>query len=291
MTMRFSLIVLVLLVGTSFAASNPLLLSQELDATYCYEGSATTMAGDRHVGSLTEHYADLKYVVSPQVGQKLLWRFGAEWQRFSFGVPDGVSLPKTLQQISAIIGCDYQLADQWLLRVEVQPGVYSDFEQVNWHSVDVPVIVGAAYLHNADLQWFFGVLMDPRCEYPLLPSVGVRWKFADQWTLNLQMPTPRLEYEATDNLKVYLGLGIKVGTFVVNNHFGTDHGLPQLNGATVDYYEARFGPGVSWKVLPNVTLEMEGGFVLGRWWDFYDARLQFASRQAPYVQIACHARF
>jgi hypothetical protein len=221
----------------------------------------------------------------------LLLRFGAEWQRFSFTETKTVALPDVLQQISAVIGCDYQLADQWLTRLEVEPGIYGDFRPVGWRSFDAPLVLGAAYLKSADLQWFFGLRVDARSRYPVLPAAGVRWKFADEWTLNLQFPHPRLEYDLNSQLQVYCGAGIKAGTFVVGDHFGDDRGLPKLNRATVDYFEVQVGAGGSWKLLPNVTLEVEGGYLLYRSWDFFDEHVRLHSREAPFVQAACSGRF
>ena len=266
-------------------------LSEELDAEYDFTGGATTLQGRRHVGSVDEHCADVKYVVSPQITRDLLLRFGAEWERFDFRTPLAATLPDTLQQVNAVLGCDYQIGDEWLTRLEVQPGIYGDFKDVNWRSFNVPLVLGAAYLKEADVQWFFGLRLDVRSQYPVLPAVGVRWKFADEWTLNLQFPRPRLEYDFDKQLQFYLGADIKAGTFIVNDHFGTDRGAPRLNHAALDYYEYRVGPGCAWKVLPTVTVEASGGYMLGRTWDFYEQHVHLTSRPAPYVQVACHAKF
>jgi hypothetical protein len=190
-----------------------------------------------------------------------------------------------------VLGFDYQLADQWLVRAEVQPGVYSDLRDVHWNDVDAPLVLGAAYLANEDLQWFLGLRVDARSQYPVLPAIGVRWKFSDQWTLNLQPPKPRLEYEVSDNFLLYFGAGVEAGTFRVGEHFGSDRGLPKLNNAVLDFLEVRIGPGCSWKIAPNVTIEAEAGYMPYRSFDFFDPDIVFRSHNAPYGQIACHARF
>ena len=275
---------------TIFAVS-PMKVSQEIDAEYGYVGGTTTRGAGASIGDVDEHSADVKYVISPQLTKDLLLRFGAEWQRFSFDVPNHSPVPDVLQQISAVLGLDYQLADQWIVRAEVQPGVYSDFREVHWDDADAPLILGAAYLANEDLQWFFGLRFDARSQYPVLPAVGVRWKFSDQWTLNLQPPKPRLEYDVNDNLQLYFGAETEAGTFRVGDHFGNDSGLPKLNNEVVDFLEVRIGPGCSWKIRPNVTIEAEAGYMPYRSFDFFDRDIVFRSHNAPYGQIACHARF
>ncbi len=273
------------------AAGSSMSVSEELDVQYTYAGSAATRGAGPHVGSINEHSADVKYVFSPQVTKDLLLRFGVEWQRFSFGVPNHAPVPDVLQQASAVIGCDYQLGDQWLLRAEIEPGMYSDFENSDFRDFNAPFVLGAAYLADADLQWFFGLRVDLRSHFPVLPAPGVRWKFADEWTLNLVFPNPRLEYDVNDRFQLYLGASVESGTFVVGDRFGSDHGVPRLDHATLDYLAIRAGPGCSWKVMPSLTLEASCGYMLHRRFDFFDQDMTIRNHEAPYLQIACHARF
>jgi opacity protein-like surface antigen len=266
-------------------------IAWEVDAEAGYVGGATTRGGGSNIGSVEEYRADLKCVLSPQITKNLLLRIGAEWQRFSFGVPDRAPLPTVLQKVSALVGSDYQLSDQWLLRADLQPGIHSDFKDVSWSDVDAPLRLGAAYLVKADLQWFLGVRIDARSQYPAVPALGVRWKFADEWTLNLLLPNPRLEYELSERLKAYLGVGLELGTFRLSDHFGDEHGRYALNHAILDYLEVRVGPGFSWKIRPNVTIEADAGSMVYRRFDFSGHDLVLGSDPAPYVQVACHVRF
>jgi hypothetical protein len=265
--------------------------SQEVDAEYIYVGGATTRGAGLDVGSVDENSADLKYVLSPQLTKDLLLRVGAEWQRFSFGAPDHAPIPDTLQQVSAVLGFDYQFAEQWLLRMETQPGLYSDSSDIRWDAVDAPVVLGAAYLRDADLQWFFGLRLDARSQYPVMPAASVRWKFSDEWTLNFVLPNPRIEYDASDRLQFFGGASLDSGTFRVDNNFGSSHGQPELNNAVVDYLEICLGVGCSWKIRPNVTIGFGAGYMPYRSFDFFGRDIEFRSHNAPYGQVACHARF
>ena len=286
-----SITVLLLFSVLTVGAADSMNISHELDVNYGYVGGAGTRGGGLKVGDVDEHSADVKYVLSPQVTNNLLLRFGAEWQRFDFGVPHRAPMPDVLQQASVVLGFDYQLADQWLVRLEVQPGIYSDFHDVSWKDVDAPLVLGAVYLANADLQWIFGLRMDLRSQYPVLPAVGVRWKYADEWTLNFILPNPRLEYELNEKLLLYFGATLEAGTFRVGDDFGSEHGLPVLDGEMVDFLEIRIGPGCSWKLAPNLTLEAEAGLMPYRALDFFNADIVFRSHNAPYGQLAIHAKF
>ena len=273
------------------AAADSMSVAHELDLELGFAGGATTLQEGQRIGSVNELNSSAKYVVSPQITRDLLLRVGAEWGRFTFGNPPAAALPDALQQVNAVLGLDYQLDDRWLMRAEVLPGIYGDFRNVGRRNFDAPFVLGLAYLHDADLQWFLGLRVDLRSEYPVLPAVGVRWQFADAWTLNFQLPHPRLEFDVTDDLQAFIGGEIKAATYVVGDHFGDSHGIPKLNNATVDFFELRAGPGLSWKVTPQVTLDAEGGAMLHRTWNFFDRDVELKSRPAPYVQIACRARF
>src|SRR5580693_2193230 len=121
--MKFRIVVALtfLLSCANLWAANSTSVSQELDTEYGYTSGVTTRGGGVTVNSVDEQSADVRYVVSPQLNKDLLLRLGVEWQRFSFGVSDSAPVPNVLQQVSAVIGFDYQLADEWLMRVEVQP--------------------------------------------------------------------------------------------------------------------------------------------------------------------------
>ena len=265
--------------------------SWDVDAELLDIGAARTHGKGNNTGPFDEQSTDLKGVLSLQLTGNLMVRLGAEWQRFEFGVPSPAVVPPVLNQIDALIGLDYQLGDKWLLRADVQPGIYSDLHDVSWRDVDAPLMLGAAYLANADLQWLFGLRVDPRSHYPVLPSLGVRWRFADQWTLNLLVPNPRLEYDPNDRLKAYLGFGAELGTFTVGDHFGDARDRPDLNHAVLDYFEIRVGPGVSWKIGAHVTVEADAGCMAYRRFDFHEQDLVVRSDPAPYVRIACRIRF
>jgi opacity protein-like surface antigen len=105
------------------------------------------------------------------------------------------------------------------------------------------------------------------------------------------LPSPRVEYQVNDRLTLYAGTEIEAGTFATGETFGSDHGEPKLNGTIVDFFELRLDAGLSWKLTPSVSVEAEAGYMPYRWFDFFEPDLNVRSGNAPYGQIACHARF
>jgi hypothetical protein len=281
-----TLLIALLAMPIVVSAAESTAVFHEFDVGLGYAGQEATQ-----VVPGSELNTSLKYVASLQVSKDFLLRLGAEWQSFWFPAPRPFAAPARLQQANAIVGFDYQLAEQWLMRAELQPGMYGDLSRLDERRFDAPLLVGFVYLIDADLQWFFGLRADFRSHYPVFPAAGVRWKFADLWTLNLMLPTPRLEYDVNSNLQTYFGAAIVAGTYVVGDHYGNDRGLPQLNHATLEYTELRLGPGLSWKVRPNLTLEAEAGYVVHRSWDFFDQDINPTRNPVPYLQLTVHARF
>ncbi|PAW79560.1 MAG: hypothetical protein B9S32_03210 [Verrucomicrobia bacterium Tous-C9LFEB] len=267
-------------------------IAQETNLSYSYVGAADIKQGDAKLGDISSQTTDLKYVISPEIKDGLLFRGGVEWERYSFGLPDAAPLPNTLQSTNLIIGFDIQIADQWLMRVEAAPGFYSDFVDLSSRDINVPVIIGGSYLVNKDLQWVFGLSIDMWREYPVLPGAGVRWKFADQWVLNFILPKPRIEYELEKAVTLFVGGDMKGGTYMVNGDFGKNHGRGNLNQTVVEYSEVRIGGGVAWKPIPFLTFEAQTGAVVMREFNFSRADTSMKSDgAAPYGEVALSGSF
>jgi hypothetical protein len=267
-------------------------ISYETQAEYSAVAGAQTRIGTINIGEVSEQTSGLKFVQSREIDNGTLLRVGVNWFRYSFGLPDGAMLPNTLQQAAAVFGADIELGDSWLMRVEAEPGIYSDFKDIDFEDFNAPLILGFSYLANADLQWFMGMSVNMRREIPVLPGAGVRWKFADQWTLFLLFPKPKLEYNYNDALTLYVGGEIKGGTYKVSETFGRSHGVAKLDGATLDYTEWRGGLGAEWKFRPGMTLDVDVGAMFSRTFDFHEEETRLKNDEiAPYGQVALKMDF
>src|SRR4051812_13522331 len=68
----------------------------EYVAEETYVGEADVERGKRGVREFDESNITLRYIATPRIPAGIL-RLGAEWERFSFGMPDQSLLPNTLQ--------------------------------------------------------------------------------------------------------------------------------------------------------------------------------------------------
>lgn len=282
-------------------------LSQEFTIETSYSGKAETKQGSAKLGGVDNISSHLNYVLSPEIRDGLILRFGVDAERNSFGLPSNAPLPNTLQSVNAIIGADVALNDHILLRGELHPGIYSDFVQVSGSDFDMPVQIGGTYLWSKDFQIIFGVQIDLKSNVPIIGAPGFRWQFADKWVLSAIPPKPQLQYQLSNSVTLYTGAEVIDGTYHLNNNFGTNHGHgpssgnSNLNGNIVDFTEVRVGAGVTWKFMPNLSLDVSGGYMPYRQFDVHADHIGFNTHStsfhnnigdgAPYGEIGISGSF
>jgi hypothetical protein len=274
-------------------------VAHEAVASFSFIGGSDLHRGGDSLGDLGETYAGLSYVAGIPLGQAWQLRAGFAYERYDFGSLRGGLLPNTLGAAALVIGADVNLSDQWILRVEARPGVYGDFRDLTGDQCNVPVIVGATYLVNADLQWFFGLQFDPHFgtgiyhwdDSPVMPGLGARWHFADQWTLLAVLPDPELQYDLLDNLQLYVGARLRGGNYRTGDGFGRSAGRGDLGGAHLSYREIRLALGARYRFMPGLTLEAEGGSAAIRQFYYSGPDLQLRADPAGYLQIQLRAQF
>jgi len=282
-------------------------ISQEFTAESSFTGKSTVKQGSASLGGVDNINSHLNYVISPQISDGVLLRFGMDTERNSFGLFPGAPLPNTLQSVNAIIGADMTLSDKIIMRAELHPGIYSDFVNVTGSDFDMPVQVGGTYLWSKDFQIIFGLQVDLKSNIPIIGVPGFRWQFADKWVLSAIPPKPQLQYGVNNSLTLYTGAEILNGTYHLNDNFGSNHGHgpgspnSQLNGNIVDFTEVRLGVGLNWKFTPNLTLDVSGGYMPYRDFDVHPDQIGFDSHStsfhnslgdgAPYGEIGISGSF
>ena len=259
------------------------------------------------MGGVGNSNAHFNYVVSPQIKDGFLLRFGVDGERNSFELPSAAPLPNTLQSFNAILGADLAIGDKIIVRGELHPGIYSDFKDVTWNSFDCPAQFGGTYLWSKDFQIIFGVQIDLKSNFPIIGLPGFRWQFADKWVLSAIPPKPQLQYELSNAVTLYTGLDILAGTYQLNSQFGSSHGhgpgdnAAQFNNNICDLTELRVGAGVTWKFTPNLSLDVSGGYMPYREFDLHPSQIGFDQHDttfhnsigdgAPYAEAGLSGSF
>ena len=265
----------------------------EYTAEDTYVGSGDVQRGpNKRVDDFDENDSIVHLVFTPRTKFGVL-RIGAEWERFSFGLPDHAALPDTLQSVSLVMGLDMQFSDSIIVRAEGQPGVYdTEFDNLGWDNFNLPFLIGGTYIYSPNLQLVLGVSVDVERKYPVIPAAGLRWKIAPQWLLEAVLPTPRLQFEMSKEVSLYVGANMKQTSYRVDDDFGDANGIPKLNRAILTYSEVRTGGGFDWKISPVVTFTGEVGYQPYRNFDFYRAEVRYhQDGGAPYGMISLHGAF
>ncbi|MCS7063813.1 MAG: DUF6268 family outer membrane beta-barrel protein [Methylacidiphilales bacterium] len=260
-----------------------------LKASYGF--SSDLRRGTVSEGRVAGLHLDWGYVATPNVNEDFQYRLGFEVSRSSFSYNQSNTVPNTLEGANFVAGFDWVFYPNWLLRLEARPGIYSTGSDFDSRAFNVPLLLGASYFVDRDLNWIFGLTFNAWRDIPVIPGVGVRWAFARDWQANLVFPTPRLEYRVAPGVRVYAGGEWKGGSYRTEQDFGDTHGDPALNNALLDYREIRAGGGV--RVQPNDALafELETGAMLDRRYHYFRADKQIRSDTAPYVQLGASFRF
>ena len=196
----------------------------EFDADTAYVGNARSNFGFGNKGDISEESTGGRLVVAPQVDDGPIYRFGLAFQRYSFGLSKAAPLPDILQSENLVVGMDFQLFNSWLVRAEADPGFYNDGRATGFRDFNVPFSIGGSYIAGDALQWVIGLEVDVNRQIPVIPAVGVRWSINDAWVLDLILPTPRLEYQWSKNLTLYIGAGVDDGTYRMDRGFAAGMG-------------------------------------------------------------------
>src|SRR6202035_3839460 len=146
-----------------------------------YVGGGDVVRGpNKSVRDFDENDSIVHLVFTPRTQLGVL-RIGAEWERFSFGLPDHAPLPDTLQSVSMVMGLDMQFSDSIIVRGEGQPGVYdTEFYNLGWDTFNSRFLIGAPYIYSPNLQLVLVVSADVERKYPVIPAAVIRWKIAPQ---------------------------------------------------------------------------------------------------------------
>jgi Domain of unknown function (DUF6268) len=280
--------------GTAPSTTSVSPLSYELDAESSFMGVGSADAGSTNVGNISEINSLAKFVLSAQVRDNVLLRLGAGWEGYFFYPEARAPIPNSLQAESVEVGADIQVSPAVLVRIAALPGIYSNAVDITSKDFNVPFEIAASYFVSTDLVLLGGIYVDVNSQNPIFPVIGVHWKISDKWVIEGMPPRPQIQYLLSDNVTLFAGADLHEETYTVDSRFGTSRGFPQLNGAILEYTEIRGGAGLKWKVSKYATVDIEGGCVPYRRFDYSHVEDGFKVKSedwVPYLRLAVSASF
>jgi hypothetical protein len=263
-------------------------IHQELSLDYGYVGGSQARNGGTHYGDSDEQQSDLKYNAAIPINDLLGVSFGVDYSRFDFGNPGAAAgIPQSLEVVSPSVGLRYKLDSQWALFGRFAPEIENLNNWSQSQYVRYTGAVGAFYDLNPDLQFTFGLAINPgTIKVPVIPLVGVRWHFEKDWTLLLGFPKSEVEYQITPKWTVGVGPSFQGGVFRTDGDYGNAIGRADLNNQHFYYREVRVGLNSEYKLTKWASITGEVGDSVYREFDFKDDNnYKVKDQPAPYGQI------
>ncbi len=259
-------------------------------STY-YTLPSTLNQGDLRLGRYAERTVQLTCattMLSP-LGFGLQLGIGGLWQHLC---SPATVLPSDLCSAYVIIGILTQPSANWRLVLQARPGIYFDIRDVSWKAFNTPALLGAEYQVNENLKFLVGLSYDAQRQFPILPGVGVRWRLAERWTIELIAPRSRLIYQISEKITANLFAEFRSQNFRVAEDFGTIRKNRRLDGAWLDIREFHVGTAAELNIFQNtITAFAETGVTLTRTLAFQNAGLQYNTEPAPFIRTGCRWKF
>lgn len=256
-----------------------------------YSGNSSLEEGGKAAGETDAWQTRVSYVGAFSTSATYSILAGFEAEVWKFDDSGGGLFPAELGSAAVVLGNVWQFRENWSLQTTLAPGIYSDWEDVGGEDFNVPATILLGYQLNPDLLLVGGLGINVWSEYPVMGGVGVKWKFHQDWTLNLVFPKPRLEYQVCPDAKLFVGGELKGSASRVAEDFGTRRGMAALDGETLTYREIRVGGGLECKVFGMIRAVVEGGWMVDRRLVYDGRNVELDGKGAPYAQIALIGRY
>jgi hypothetical protein len=265
----------------------------DLESEYNYVGGAPVNFGNGRAGDIEEQYTDIRNIFTDRELMAILFHAGFDWERLGFEHADNtLPVPNQLNSLSTFLAADFRWSSANMVRIQVEPGFYSDMTQFNGNDVNIPIALAYTRVASQDFQWTLALSINDWRENRFLPGGGFRYSINDQWKLKFMLPKPQIEYKANDWVHTWLGADFRGDSYRVASNFGDVRGLPTLNNALVDYQEVRVGSGFSWNIKPLLELNAEAGWMVERSMNYHTSNIRMSSDTgAPYVGINIRVLF
>ena len=258
---------------------------------FSYAGGAGIAEGTQALGRISSSQSRVAAVRTHALDAESAWLLGASWQRLDFSPPAGAPIPTELTTLALKLGYNRQLNPAWALRLEIDPGLYSDLRDLNGGDFNAPCSLRLVRTVSREFQWLIGLDVDLRSGTPVMGGGGARWQVTPNCTLLLVVPSPRVEWTVSPSLVLFVGAGYRSSAYRVADDFGRRHARPELDAQIVDYREISAGAGLRWQLTPAVTVHAGAGWMFDRRFQYADRNLLLNGDGAATAQLTVTGAF
>jgi hypothetical protein len=219
------------------------------------------------------------------------WRAGPVFEYARFDADRQAPLPERGYVTALLLGGDWQINDRWGLHADIRPGLYSDFEDISFADFNAPFIAAVSYRVSSNFLAVLALGVNLRSDLGTIGGPGIRWRFAELWTLNLILPKPVVEFAVAPSVTLYGGGEWRSFSFRTAEDFTSPGGSRRLRDDDFSYRELRGLAGARWQPSRKFNVALEGGYAFDRRAEYRDASVELDGGSAPFLQISMGGAF
>ena len=216
---------------------------------------------------------------------------GGTWERFEVDATSALPVPKKLQSAALNLSGAMALDGDWMVSLTVSPGFYAAGSSPGMDGFNAPGLLLGTRKISPTFSVAVGLRFDAFSDNSILPIAGFRWQPAPEWTVSLGAPRTEVVYKVREEVELFGGGSMEGGGFAIDDPQLRSSGTISLRDTYVDYREIRAGGGVRWALAETVSLEIEGGWVVDRRFDYYERSLEVKTDGASFWHVGLSTRF
>jgi hypothetical protein len=260
------------------------------DASYSYSGEAGLKWGGAR-GEVSVQNVSVSFSRDLKLGGITTLTVGGAASFNYIAADPGIPLPDRLGKIMFNAGIRRHLSRRWMVAAHARPGWYGDLEHIDGDAFTIPAIAMVSFLQSPSLIWHAGVSVNPFGVNTVLPGIGVRWKLAADWTLDIGFPRLGVTWRARRALALYGAVSGQGGSYRITGDLGPAPRGGRLDNTYLSYREIRVGAGADYNVTGKIKLTAEAGVMADRRFDFHDRGCKLKGDPAPYATFAIACNF
>lgn len=265
-------------------------LVDAFSGTYTYSDSGDLNRGNTRVGELSLSRFDFSASGRVPLRQGMMLIPGLAYSRTTLDASAGVPLPGSVQELSLSLGVRGVLSQKWFYLAALRPGFYG--QKLVGDSFNAPLFLATFYRQSETLTWTFGVTANAFNDNPILPVVGVQWKFAPDWQFEVGFPRTGVSYTVNSALTVRGGLSVLGGGYRITENLGVPApGVARLNNTYFDITEVRLGAGFTYKFAGGLDLDVDAGATTLRRFDYPDRNYRLNGDNVGWLSVTLNRRF
>lgn len=274
------------------ATMRPDLLAS-FDFDYSWSSKEDIARGSAVLGSLSVEQYGFSVSSRLPVSKQTLLVYGLAFDTHDFKFTGLLPIPQDLTELSLNLGVQTRFSEKWSGAAYLRPGFYGDLDSgLDTDAINVPFLALATYAQSRDLFWMFGLNVNGFSDNVALPVVGVRWKFAPEWTFNLGFPRSGVTWKLNERLDVSAGASFSGGSFRLTQNLGVPAtGIARLANTYVDFREVRVGLGLDYKLNDRASLSLDVGAVTDRKLDYFDKNYRLDGDGGTFFSLALKGGF